>query len=116
MFRSIGMIALAVSMVIGNPPSGAAAQIVVAPVAVVAQAGDDGAAGASVQPGGSGLPARTPPPRTMSDRWPVFAVFAIVWVALVGYTLSFNGRLKRIAAALAANETRAVQDQRSTRR
>lgn len=115
MFRSIMMLALAASLAIGGVPSRAAAQMVLSPVAVVAQVGD-GAAGASVQPGGSGLPARTPPPRTMSDRWPVFAVFTVVWLALVGYTLSFNGRLKRIAAGLAANETRAGQHERSPRR
>lgn len=114
MFRSIKVITVAIVLAIGAAP-GAAAQMASPAIAVVAQGGDGGAA-SSVQAGGSGLPARTPPPRTMSDRWPVFVAFSIVWLALIGYTLSFNGRLKRIAAALSANEPRPGEHERSARR
>lgn len=114
MVKSFTILALAVSLSVVSVPAGAA-QMVGSALDVVAQVGD-AAAGASVQSRGSGLPARTPPPRTMSDQWPVFAAFTLVWLALVGYTLSFNGRLKRIAASLAAEETRAEQHERSTRR
>lgn len=48
----------------------------------------------------SGLPERLPPPRTMRDYWPVFALFSVVWLGIVGYVLTFNGRLKRMASRL----------------
>ena len=48
-----------------------------------------------------GLPERTPPPRTLRDQWPVFVVLSLFWLAIVGYVLTFNSRLRRLEAALA---------------
>lgn len=60
-----------------------------------------GTIAAATQVGGeSGLPERVPPPRTMRDYWPVFALFSIVWLGIVGYVLTFNGKLKRMASQL----------------
>ncbi len=49
---------------------------------------------------GSGRPPRRPPPRTLQAFWPVFAAFTLAWLGLVGYMLTFNGRLKRVAEGL----------------
>jgi CcmD family protein len=45
---------------------------------------------------GTGLPQRAPPPRTLRAFWPVFAGFAVTWVGIVIYTLTFSGRLRRV--------------------
>ncbi|MQA90827.1 MAG: hypothetical protein GEU90_11400 [Gemmatimonas sp.] len=56
-------------------------------------------AAAAVQ-GSTGLPQRAPDPRTLEAYWPVFAVFALTWIAIVGYWLTFGRRVLRIADEL----------------
>jgi CcmD family protein len=49
---------------------------------------------------GSGLPEQAPPPRTLHEFWPVFAVIALVWIGIVGYLLRSGAALGRIARRL----------------
>lgn len=46
------------------------------------------------------LPQRTPEPRTLHAFWPVFAGFALTWIGIMVYLLSFTGRLKRLEDAM----------------
>lgn len=110
----LGAITMATLLAFGSPSAELQAQAPLTASVLAVQAVDEPSA-ASVQSGTtSGLPTRTPPPRTMSDRWPVFVLFTIIWLALVAYTLSFNGRLKRIAAGLTEHGSRADQRERTT--
>lgn len=49
-----------------------------------------------------GLPEREPPPRTLRDQWPVFALLSLFWLAIVGYALTFKGKLQRLEEKLTA--------------
>ena len=95
MTRRAAVIAGLMMVLIGGP----GAQSAVAADVVSAQE----APAAVEQSGGMefGLPERTPPPRTLRDQWPVFMVLSLFWLAIVGYVLTFNGRLRRLEAALA---------------
>ena len=79
------------------PPSvGAAPSAEQAPA--VPTAGDAGTeAGAGMETSGSGLPRRAPPPRTMKDQWPVFAMLAVSWIGIVVYLLVIGRRSRRLA-------------------
>lgn len=58
----------------------------------------------SQQPVGSGLPRRAVPPPTMAAQWPIFALFAATWVAIVGYLLLSGRKVSRLAGRLAERE------------
>ncbi len=51
--------------------------------------------------GSSGLPPRVPPPRTLHAYWPVFGGFAVTWVGIIAYALTFHARLRRIGDEIA---------------
>lgn len=63
-----------------------------------------GATGADPAPGRgmalTGLPPRAVAPRTMEAHWPVFALFAVSWVGIIGYLIATGRRSARLAAAL----------------
>src|SRR5688500_16977956 len=49
-----------------------------------------------------GLPRRAPHPRTLHAYWPVFGIFALTWLGITAYMLSFGPRLKRVAESMRA--------------
>lgn len=53
---------------------------------------------------GRGLPPRAAPPRTMAAHWPMFALFAATWVAIVGYLVLSGRKVSRLAARVAEQE------------
>lgn len=55
-------------------------------------------------PTSSGLPQRAAPPRTMSDKWPVFIAFAVTWIGIIGYFLQGNRHSAGLAKRLIARE------------
>ena len=68
--------------------------------AVAEPSPQDASAAAAAQPGypagGSALPERAAPPRTLRAYWHVFAAFAVTWVLLFGYALSLGRRFGRL--------------------
>lgn len=61
--------------------------------------------GAAVQTA-DGLPPRAAPPATMRAQWPVFLLFAVTWIGIVGYLVATGRRASRLAEDLAAREVR----------
>lgn len=57
-------------------------------------------------PAPTGLPQWAPPPRTMEAHWPVFLLFGITWIAIVGYLMMTARRVSRFAEALRELEAR----------
>ncbi|HEX8213556.1 MAG TPA: hypothetical protein VF584_25525 [Longimicrobium sp.] len=49
---------------------------------------------------GSGLPQQAPPPRTLREFWPVFALIVLVWIGIVGYLLRSGAALGRVARGI----------------
>ncbi|HEX6926202.1 MAG TPA: CcmD family protein [Longimicrobiaceae bacterium] len=54
----------------------------------------------------TGLPPRAAPPRTMHAQWPVFGLFAVTWVAIIGYLIATGRRAERLAGELEVWEAR----------
>jgi len=86
--------------------SGGDSAVVAAPSAVVegesTGAADDGAANVGTTSGG--LPQRAAPPRTMAGQWPIFVMFSVTWIGLIGYFLAGIGRSRKLAERLIALE------------
>lgn len=61
--------------------------------------------GVAEQPS-DGLPQRAAPPVTMRAQWPVFVLFALTWIGIVGYLVATGRRAARLADDLAAREVR----------
>lgn len=57
---------------------------------------------AEAQP--QGLPRRAPEPRTLQEFWPVFAIFATVWLGIIVYVLRFGAPLRKITASMSRVE------------
>ena len=77
---------------------------ITAPIDTAGTAPDAAVAGAPAQVA-SGLPARAPWPRTLVEFWPVFAGFAVSWLGIVAYTLTFGRRIRRVEAAIQQADT-----------
>ena len=102
-------VVMALCVVAASPalvPCGASAQMV--PDSATAVVEQPAAASGEVSPAvaPTGLPPRAAPPRTMADKWPVFLVFVVTWIGIVGYLIVTGRRTGRLAAALAALEER----------
>lgn len=101
------MLAFGLAMAIAVP---AAAQEPLSDTVAAEAAGEQAAAvqtaqtAQSQQPVGSGLPRRAVPPPTMAAQWPIFALFAATWVAIVGYLLLSGRKVSRLAGRLAERE------------
>jgi hypothetical protein len=86
---------------VAQTPAGSAGEARPAAEALVAQTG---ASDGQTLP--SGLPARTPPPRTMKAYWPVFVVLAGSWIGIIGFLLASGRRAGRLAERVAGLEER----------
>lgn len=100
------MLAFGLAMAIATP---AAAQEPLSDTVAAEMAGEAAAVqtaqtAQSQQPVGSGLPRRAVPPPTMAAQWPIFALFAATWVAIVGYLLLSGRKVSRLAGRLAERE------------
>jgi CcmD family protein len=103
-FRIVLLALLALSLLVDGPlRSGAGLQSAAAQVQLTDSVGTTET---MVGQTPSGLPVRPPDPRTLREFWPVFVGFAVTWVGLVGYLLTFGGRMKRVGEAMKSLEAR----------